>query len=68
MLKQCGSDLSRDNVMKQAANIKAFAPGLLLPGIKMETGPNDYFLFDQLQLVRFNGTTWVAFGEPIGSR
>lgn len=68
VLKQCGSDLSRDNIMKQAANIKAFAPGLLLPGIKMETGPNDYFLFDQLQLVRFNGTTWVAFGEPIGSR
>jgi branched-chain amino acid transport system substrate-binding protein len=68
VLKQCGSDLSRESVMKQAANLKAFAPGLLLPGIKLETGPTDYFLFDQLQLVRFNGTTWVAFGEPIGAR
>ncbi len=68
VLKQCGSDLTRENVMKQAANIKAFAPGLLLPGIKMDTGPKDYFLFDQLQLERFNGTTWVASGEAIGSR
>ena len=68
VLTQCGSDLSRENVMKQAANIKAFAPGLLLPGIKIETGPKDYFLFDQLQLERFNGTTWVASAEPIGSR
>jgi len=68
VIKQCGDDLTRANVMKQAANIKGFAPGLLLSGIKMETGPNDYFLFDQLQLVRFNGTTWVTFGEPIGSR
>jgi branched-chain amino acid transport system substrate-binding protein len=68
VLKQCGDDLSRANVMKQAASIKGFAPGLLLSGIKMDTGPNDYFLFDQLQLVRFNGTTWVTFGEPIGAR
>ncbi len=68
VLSQCGNDLSRANVMKQAASIKGFAPPLLLSGIKLETGPHDYFLFDQLQLERFNGTTWVALAEPIGSR
>jgi ABC-type branched-subunit amino acid transport system substrate-binding protein len=65
VIKQCGNDLSRDNVLKQAANLKGFAPGLLLPGIKLETGPNDYALFDQLQLVRFDGTTWVITGDAI---
>ena len=68
VLEQCGDDLSRANVMKQAANLKGFAPGLLLPGIKMETGPNDYFVFDQLQLVRFDGTTWVAASDAVGSK
>lgn len=63
VLKQCGDDLSRANVMKQAANLKGFAPGLLLPGIKLDTGPNDFALFDQLQLVRFDGTTWAAVGD-----
>jgi ABC-type branched-subunit amino acid transport system substrate-binding protein len=62
VIKQCGDDLSRDNVMKQAASLHGFAPGLLLPGIKMDTGPNDFALFDQLQLVRFDGTTWVLAG------
>jgi branched-chain amino acid transport system substrate-binding protein len=66
VLKQCDNDLSRANVMKQAANLKGFAPGLLLPGIKLETGPSDYFLFDQLQLVKFNGTTWTpAAGQAL---
>jgi branched-chain amino acid transport system substrate-binding protein len=63
VLKQCGDDLSRANVMKQAASLKGFAPGLLLPGIKLDTGPNDFALFDQLQLVRFDGTTWAAVGD-----
>jgi branched-chain amino acid transport system substrate-binding protein len=65
VLKQCGEDLTRENVMKQAANLKGFAPGLLLPGIKLDTGPKDYFLFDQLELVRFNGTTWVSPGTAV---
>jgi ABC-type branched-subunit amino acid transport system substrate-binding protein len=62
VLEQCGDDLSRANVMKQATNLKGFAPGLLLSGIKIETAPNDYFPFDQLALVRFDGTTWVPAG------
>ena len=51
--------------MKQAASLKDFAPGLLLPGIKLNTGPNDYFLFDQLQLVRFDGTTWTPAPQAL---
>jgi ABC-type branched-subunit amino acid transport system substrate-binding protein len=65
VLEQCGDDLSRPNVMKQAANLKGFAPGLLLPGIKIETGPNDFFPFDQLMLVRFDGTTWVPVKDAL---
>jgi branched-chain amino acid transport system substrate-binding protein len=68
VLKQCGEDLSRDNVMKQAANIKDFAPGLLLSGISLNTAPNDYFLFKKLQLVRFDGTTWVPWGDALVAR
>jgi hypothetical protein len=68
VLKQCGDDLTAGNVMKQAANLKDFAPGLLLPGIKINTGPKDYFLFEQLQLVRFDGTTWTPFDGAIGTR
>jgi ABC-type branched-subunit amino acid transport system substrate-binding protein len=68
VLKQCGDDLGRENVMKQATNLKDFAPPLLLSGIKMNTAPNDYFVFEQLQLVRFNGTTWVPFGDVLVSK
>jgi branched-chain amino acid transport system substrate-binding protein len=64
-LRQCGSDLSRENIMKQAANLKNFAPDMLLPGITINTAPHDYFLFDQVQLARFDGTTWVAQGALI---
>jgi branched-chain amino acid transport system substrate-binding protein len=63
VLKQCGDDLSRANIMKQAANLKGFAPPLLLPGLAFDTGPNDYFLLDRLVLVRFDGATWVPVGD-----
>jgi branched-chain amino acid transport system substrate-binding protein len=43
----------------QAGNLRDFAPPLLLPGIKLSTSPEDYFLFETLELVRFDGTTWV---------
>ena len=61
VLKQCGDDLTRENVMKQAESLKDFAPPLLLPGIKISTSPTDFNLIKQLQLVRFDGTTWVLF-------
>ncbi len=67
VLKQCGPDLTRENVMKQAASLVNFAPGMLLPGIKMSTSATDFNPVEQLQLVRFDGKTWVTFGELYSS-
>jgi ABC-type branched-subunit amino acid transport system substrate-binding protein len=64
-LKQCGDDFSRENIMKQAANLKNFTPDMLLPGVAINTSPTDYFLFDQVQLAKFNGKNWVAQGAVI---
>ncbi|MCW5704324.1 MAG: ABC transporter substrate-binding protein [Bradyrhizobium sp.] len=63
VLKQCGNDLTRANVMKQAANLKGFVPGGFLPGIKANTSPTDFAPVSQLQLMRFKGETWERFGE-----
>jgi len=63
VLKQCGSDLSRANIMKQAANIKDLALPLLLPGIKINTSATDYAPIEQEQLAKFDGERWVLFGE-----
>ena len=54
-LKQCGGDLTRANVMKQAANLKDFAAPLLWPGITLNTSPTDYYPIEQKALLRFNG-------------
>jgi branched-chain amino acid transport system substrate-binding protein len=62
VLKQCGDDLTRENVMKQAANIKDQHLGMLLPGITVNTGPNDFFPIKQLQMMRFKGESWELFG------
>lgn len=59
VLKQAGDDVSRENIMKQAANLKDFTSPLLLDGIKINTSPDDYHLFDSLQLAKFNGESWV---------
>ena len=67
VLKQCGDDLSRENVMRQAANLKDVGLPLLLPGIKMNTAANDYLPLKQLQMMRFDGKRWVLFGEVIGN-
>jgi branched-chain amino acid transport system substrate-binding protein len=63
VLKQCGNDLSRENVMRQAANIKDLSLPLLLSGIKINTGPTDYFPIEKLQLAKFDGERWALFGE-----
>jgi branched-chain amino acid transport system substrate-binding protein len=63
VLKQSGSDLSRANVMKQAANIKDLALPMLLPGIKINTSPTDFYPIEQEQLAKFDGERWVLFGE-----
>ena len=65
VLKQAGNDLSRANVMKQAANLKDLTLPMLLPGIKVNTGPNDFFPIEQERLARFDGQRWVLFGELI---
>jgi ABC-type branched-subunit amino acid transport system substrate-binding protein len=62
VLRRCGDDLTRANVMKQAASLKDLEVEMLLPGIKINTGPNDYFPIEQMQLVRFDGTSWRAIG------
>ena len=58
VLKQCGDDLTRANVMKQAASLKNFEPDTLLPGIKINTSPTDYAPIKQQQMMRFKGEKW----------
>jgi hypothetical protein len=65
VLEQCGTEVTSENIMRQAANLKNFAPAQLLPGITINTGPNDYLLFEQMRLARFDGKTWVAFGDVL---
>ena len=65
VLKQCGNDLSRENIMKQAASVKNFELPLLLPGIKVNTGPADFAPIEQEQLAKFDGEKWALFGEII---
>ncbi len=63
VLKQCGTDLSRANVMNQAANLKDVSLPMLLPGIKLNTSPTDFYPIEQEQLAKFDGERWVLFGE-----
>jgi len=62
VLKQCGDDLTRDNVMKQAAGLKDVEFGMLLPGIKINTSATDFYPIKQMQLQRFNGERWQSIG------
>ena len=65
VLKQCGDNLTRENVMKQAASLKDLELDGLLPGIKINTGPNDFAPLKQMQMERFNGESWELFGPII---
>jgi branched-chain amino acid transport system substrate-binding protein len=67
VLKGCGNNLTRENVMKQAASIKNLELGGLLPGIKVNTSATDFAPLSQLQLERFKGDTWERFGEILSS-
>ena len=66
VLKACGDDLTRENLLKQATSLKDVTTDVTLPGIKYNTSPEDYFLVEQLQLARFDGKRWALFGEVIG--
>jgi branched-chain amino acid transport system substrate-binding protein len=63
VLKQCGDNLTRENVMKQAANMKDLQIGLLLPGVKITTSATDYYPIEQMQMQRFNGERWESIGD-----
>jgi ABC-type branched-subunit amino acid transport system substrate-binding protein len=65
VLKQCGDDLTRANVMKQATNLKDVSLDLLLPGIRINTTPDDYRVNKQMQMMHFNGERWELFGPVI---
>jgi ABC-type branched-subunit amino acid transport system substrate-binding protein len=65
VLKQCGDELTRDNIMKQAANLKDFRTEMLLPGITINTSATDFAPISQLQLMRFKGERWELFGDII---
>ena len=62
VIKQCGDNLTRDNVMRQAANLHDLRLGMLLPGITINTSPIDFAPIKQMQMQRFNGQTWELFG------
>ena len=67
VLKQAGDNLTRENVMKQAASLKDFESDALIPGIKINTSPTDYAPIEQLQMMQFKGGKWEMFGDIISA-
>jgi branched-chain amino acid transport system substrate-binding protein len=65
VLEMCGDNLTRENIMKQAASLKDFAPDTLLPGVKISTSATDFAPIKQLQMMRFKGEKWELFGDII---
>ena len=65
VLKQCEGNFTRENIMKQAANLHDLELPTLLPGIKVNTSPTNYHPIRQLHLGKFDGASWVLFGELI---
>jgi branched-chain amino acid transport system substrate-binding protein len=67
VLQMCGDNLTRENIMKQAASLKDFRTEVLLPGIKINTSPTDFAPISQLQLMKFKGEKWDLFGDIISA-
>jgi ABC-type branched-subunit amino acid transport system substrate-binding protein len=65
ILRQCGDDLTRENIMRQAAGLKGFVGSLSLPGMSATTSPTDYRINKQMQMMKFNGERWELFGPII---
>jgi hypothetical protein len=65
VLKKCGDNLTRENIMRQAANLDHVSP-MLLPGVNVKTGPDDFFPIERQQLQRWDGKNWVRFGKVYG--
>ena len=68
VLRQCGNDLSRENIMRQAASMKDYRIDTLLPGVTLTTSSSDYAPIEAVQLQRFNGKQWELFGEVMSGR
>jgi branched-chain amino acid transport system substrate-binding protein len=68
VLKQCGDDLTRENIMKEAANLRGFRVPMLLPGITINTSPSDFAPIKQIQMARFDGERWQLFGPLISGK
>ena len=67
VLEMCGDNLTRENVMKQAASLKDFAPDTLIPGIKVNTSATDFAPIEQLKMMQFKDGKWVLFGDIISA-
>ncbi|MEQ9639558.1 MAG: ABC transporter substrate-binding protein [Alphaproteobacteria bacterium] len=67
VLKQCGDDLSRENIMAQAANLRDVRVPMLLPGILVNTSANDFYPVEQMQMQQFDGKEWVRFGPILSA-
>jgi hypothetical protein len=65
VLRRCGDDLTRENVLKQASNLRAVKIGMLLDGITVNTAPDDYFPIEQMRLMKFDGQKWKLMDELI---
>jgi len=65
VIEMCGDNLTRENVMKQAASLRDFEPDTLLPGVKINTSASDFAPIEQLQMMRFKGEKWELFGDII---
>ena len=68
VLKNCGGDLSRDNIIKQTKRLDGIEMPLLLPGIKVYVDPNNVTPIRQIQMARFDGKSWVLFGDVLGEK
>jgi branched-chain amino acid transport system substrate-binding protein len=65
ILRKCGDDLSRETLLKQATNLKGFHPSLFIDGVNLSTSPSDRTPWRQAQMARFDGTSWVPFGDVV---
>jgi branched-chain amino acid transport system substrate-binding protein len=65
VLKQCGDNLTRENIMKEAANLKNLQLPMMLPGVLINTSPTDFYPIEQMQMERFDGERWERFGPVI---
>jgi branched-chain amino acid transport system substrate-binding protein len=65
VLEQCGDDLSRENIMRQATSLSAYQASMVMPGIAISTGPGDYRPIKQMRLIQFDGRTWQPIGDVI---